>query len=307
MTHTVIIRSTGNARLREVGIVPALTSADGSTPTASLSVYSCRLNNAAPFALDTVAGTVLPVASSLECSASYVFATVGTIEAGDLAVAATISAQGVAAPVAAARRSLAVINNPQLAVALNATSCDAPAVAGTNMTCTQGFSFRNSGNVRISFASLSSSTGASAPAGCTAADVMPGDNVLCSLLQPINQAHLEAGSASVAVTAQGVVASGRVSLPATASHTITTPVTQIKTLAAVLTRTDAAGTVTANGERETRVWAGGRVCSVTWPPGRSTSAVSDGIWCVREACVRACMYTPCRRTMHNSVPAPHKQ
>lgn len=89
--------------------------------------------------------------------------------------------------------------------------------------------------------------------------------MLCTVTQPMSQADMEAGRTSVTLTAQGVVARGTSSLPATAAHTVQPAVTQIKTMQLVLERTDALGEVTTNGERGVVVFVRGcwRLSSVT--------------------------------------------
>lgn len=117
------------------------------------------------------------------------------------------------------------------------------------MACVDGLVFSNTGNVRVSFVNVTSTTNASASA-CTVADLMPGGVYSCSFTQPMSQAFLEAGLATITLITDGISARGQVTLlPAMLTRTITPPITQIKTMGYTLERTDAQGNVTTNGKQ----------------------------------------------------------
>jgi hypothetical protein len=124
--------------------------------------------------------------------------------------------------------------------------------AGTPMTCTNALTVRNTGNVRISFTGVSSTTTATASGACIGTDVLPGDEVQCTIQQQVTQLDLEAGSATVTVTVEGMSArlspQGTVTpLPATMVQTIHPVVTQVKTFTYAFERTDVLGNINTNG------------------------------------------------------------
>jgi hypothetical protein len=126
------------------------------------------------------------------------------------------------------------------------------APAGTAMTCTNGLAVRNTGNVRISFTGMSSATTATPSGSCVGTDVLPGDAVQCTIQQQVTQADLEAGSATVTVTVEGMSAwlspQGAVTpLPATMGQTIHPAITQTKTFTYAFERTDTQGNIAVNG------------------------------------------------------------
>ena len=120
--------------------------------------------------------------------------------------------------------------------------------AGGTMTCASGLIFRNTGNVRVSFTGVTSAASAVAT-GCLVTDLMPNTTHTCDFTQPMSQAFLEAGVATVTLTANGISAQGQVVLtPTLLTRTINPAITQIKTLTYVFERTDAFGDITTNGE-----------------------------------------------------------
>jgi len=318
--HNVMIHNTGNVNLRDVIISTVL-----SRGAQGLSSYNCTRAGA-----NITLPNTLPVASSLNCTASYTFATVQDIEAGDLSFASTVTTADVANPFVAvpANETVTVLSQPRVQLDLNSTACDAPSTAGKEaglchtatlssllspqlclhlphvhypslpnleclaicvvmlgcswlqqkqqvtvamlhtsacnftractsccawaggtMTCVDALVFSNTGNVRVSFVNVTSTTNASASA-CTVADLMPGGVYTCSFTQPMSQAFLEAGVATTTLVTNGISARGQVTLlPTVLTRTITPPITQIKTMDYTLERTDAQGNVTTNGKQ----------------------------------------------------------
>lgn len=60
--------------------------------------------------------------------------------------------------------------------------------------------------------------------------------MLCTFTQPIQQAHIEAGTTPIQMTATGVAAQGIVPLAATTSATESRPITQDTTMAVTFWR-----------------------------------------------------------------------
>lgn len=122
MLHNVVIHNTGNVKLRAVTILTVL-----SRGAQGLSSYTCSLAGA-----NITLPNTLPVASSLNCTASYTFATVQDIEAGDLSFASTVTTADVDNPFVAvpANETISVLSQPRVQLDLNSTACDVPSEAG---------------------------------------------------------------------------------------------------------------------------------------------------------------------------------
>lgn len=129
VTHTVIIQNSGNVALRDVTITTALERGSPPAAVTGLTSYTCTRTGSA-----VAISSTIPVASGLVCTASYTFATVEDIEAGNLTFATTVSAAGKTGPlvwsVVPAVHHVAVISAPRVDLALNSTTCDAPDTAG---------------------------------------------------------------------------------------------------------------------------------------------------------------------------------
>jgi hypothetical protein len=111
---------------------------------------------------------------------------------------------------------------------------------------------RNTGNIRLSFTSVTSTTGTTF--ACTATDMLPGDITACTFTQAVTQEALEAGAANITLTVGGITApttspQGYVTvLPGNLTQTIHPAVTQIKNLTYAFKRTDSYGTISNNGK-----------------------------------------------------------
>jgi uncharacterized repeat protein (TIGR01451 family) len=125
--HTVEVTNTGNVQLRNVMLVSTLNTSGANTVT-GLTAYSCSINNAAPVALASP-GVTLPKGAATPdkviCTASYTFSTIGTIEAGQLAISTQVTAADMSAP-AADPRTVAVPHRPQVLVQLLDAACATP-------------------------------------------------------------------------------------------------------------------------------------------------------------------------------------
>lgn len=114
---------------------------------------------------------------------------------------------------------------------------------------------RNTGNIRISFTLVTSTTAAANTTACTATDMLPGDVTVCDISQAVTQEALEAGAANMTLTVEGITApttspQGYVTvLPENLTQTIHPAVTQIKTLNLAFERTDSFGTISNNGKQ----------------------------------------------------------
>ena len=130
--------------------------------------------------------------------------------------------------------------------------CSVPA-ADHLQTCTQALMVRNTGNIRLSFTSVTSPTSATTT-GCTATDMLPGQVEACDITQATTQEALEAGSANITLTVGGITArttspQGYVTvLPENVTQTIHPAVTQITNLTYAFERTDSYGTISNNGK-----------------------------------------------------------
>lgn len=120
--HVVIIHNTGNVRLRDVDITTTLYRADILSTVSGLTAYACTGGDSATLP------SSLNVSSFMTCTASYTFAAVEAIEAGDLNFTATVQAADVAPDVQALPevQTLRVVNAPSMELMLNASACDAP-------------------------------------------------------------------------------------------------------------------------------------------------------------------------------------
>lgn len=128
MAHTVTITNTGNVKLRGITISTTVTQGPLATAvTSSLSLYNCTGGS------DAALPTALNVSSVMVCTATYTFAAVQDIEAGNLLFASTVSATQLdPATVQAvpATQNLTVVNAPSITLQLNASACDKPSTAG---------------------------------------------------------------------------------------------------------------------------------------------------------------------------------
>lgn len=122
MQHVVVIRNTGNVRLRDVDITTTLYRGTIASTVSGLTAYACTGGDSATLP------SSLNVSSSMTCTANYTFADVTDIEAGDLNFTATVQAADVAAGVTAVPevQALRVVNAPSVQLTLNASACDAP-------------------------------------------------------------------------------------------------------------------------------------------------------------------------------------
>jgi hypothetical protein len=123
--YTVVVNNTGNVKLRSVNVVTTLRRADTVVTAPALSAYTCTGGSSPSLPAD------LSVAGVLTCTATYTFSAVTDIEAGDLNFTTQVQAtEFTPVPAAPETLSLRVINAPMVALALNASTCDAPAAAG---------------------------------------------------------------------------------------------------------------------------------------------------------------------------------
>lgn len=160
------------------------------------------------------------------------------------------------------------------------------------MTCTEGLRVKNTGNVRISFTGVSSTTGASA-AACSVAGMDPGAEKVCTFTQPISQGHLEAGAAPVTLSVDGVSASlspqGAVTvLPTVLTQIIHPAVTQTRSISYTLERIDSLGTITTNETvitvKASLVNTGNvRLRQVAWSPSWGVGAAVWDLGCTLDA------------------------
>lgn len=124
--HTVVVNDTGNVQLRAVEVLTTLRRGDTVVTVPALSAYTCTGGSSASLPAN------LSVAGVLTCTATYTFGAVTDIEAGDLNFTTQVQAAEVTAvPAAPETQTLRVINAPMVELALNASTCDAPAAAGT--------------------------------------------------------------------------------------------------------------------------------------------------------------------------------
>lgn len=123
MTHTVVVANTANVQLRRVLVSTALSTSQVASVT-GLSAYSCSLNGGNAFQLSSPGATV-PKAGVLSCSTTYAFATIDTIEAGDLTFDTTVSAAGMDAVLGPAQ-TVAVPSVPHFTLSIDQAACPAP-------------------------------------------------------------------------------------------------------------------------------------------------------------------------------------
>lgn len=123
VTHNVTVVNTGNVQLRNVLPTTTLT-AGGQHPT--IPAYSCGFQGgAAALALPAGGFAIVPKPGALVCTATYEFATVQTIEAGNLAFATQVAVAGATSKSGTAR-TVTVHSLPQLNVSADAATCAEP-------------------------------------------------------------------------------------------------------------------------------------------------------------------------------------
>jgi hypothetical protein len=113
--------NTGNVQLREVQISTALSGG----ATTGLSAYSCTsaaINSGTSFQLG-VAGTTLPHAATMTCTASYAFDTIDKIEAAEIVFTASVTAADLGSTVDGGASTVTVIKLPQVSVTLSDPTC----------------------------------------------------------------------------------------------------------------------------------------------------------------------------------------
>jgi hypothetical protein len=122
LTYTFAVANTGNVKLRGLQLlVPAF--AGNSSDDSIVCTYAATPNV-------WTAGSDLAANSSMSCSGSFSFSQ-DAIEAGHISPDVSAAAANRAATVTSPLRSIAVPNNPTLAVTIDANSCQAPNNAGT--------------------------------------------------------------------------------------------------------------------------------------------------------------------------------
>lgn len=121
------VTNTGNVQLRNLLITSTLTTDSGATTVTGLTSYSCRINSAGAVTLASP-GVILPKGAAtpdkVVCTASYTFATIDTIEAGQLAIATQVTAADMSTQTGPSR-TVSVPNHPQVLVTLPDATCAA--------------------------------------------------------------------------------------------------------------------------------------------------------------------------------------
>lgn len=121
--HTVVITNDGNVRLRAVTISTTLSTASNNAVT-GLGAYQCRLDgDSADTALG--AGLAVPVGRILTCKATYTFASVELIEAGNLTFASPVTATAYGSSVSVGPVVAVVLAMPHFSLTLDGSKCAA--------------------------------------------------------------------------------------------------------------------------------------------------------------------------------------
>jgi hypothetical protein len=128
--HTVVVTNTGNVQLRNVMITTTLTTNNGgNTVNTGLSSYSCSLVGGTPATLANT-GELVPKSGVLTCLATYTFATVSTIEAGNLRFDTQVTATS--ATTQNGQNTVTVHQLPKLVLSSSSAGCadPSPNIAG---------------------------------------------------------------------------------------------------------------------------------------------------------------------------------
>jgi hypothetical protein len=124
VTHTVVVTNVGNAKLRDVMVTTTRTTNDGVNTVSGPTTYSCSLNSGGSTTLASP-GVNLTKPGVLTCTATYTFATISTIEAGDLRFDTQVTAAG-GATTQTGQKTVTVHQLPKLVVSSSSTGCADP-------------------------------------------------------------------------------------------------------------------------------------------------------------------------------------
>jgi hypothetical protein len=199
VTFTLRLDNTGNAKLRNVDITLADTTADASM-----------------LCTPAVPASALAVGDSISCTSTRTF-TQGEIEAGSFQLTGSATAADVINSVTSSSITVTLPNSPALSLTISNSACSNPTpdnYASSTIACSDAVLLKNEGNVRVAFGAIQGASGTTVVSCDPVVTASPptvlevNGEVTCTISKATNLADYETGSTALNVQVTGVLANG---------------------------------------------------------------------------------------------------